>query len=216
MQIPFSEIMACTTTALLSQKVEEILSRYAPDNPPSISDCLVNVQQGGHHMTLELGYRADTIEPRLPESQRFTWKIEVLRDEWGNKPQPGDKVQRTIKLPLRDKSDNIIGGHDLSRMIADGTYKDKFEITYEYEVDEKGCISCNYHDAAHFLNLWGIHYRTRAPMTNKPEHTTDPVRCPDGSMKNVWYWRFREVPKEEYDNMPVIEKKSSAKRGYSK
>ena len=213
MRVPFSEIMACADSRTLSDKLSEIISRYTPDNPPSLSDNIVNVRAGGHHVNLELAAMADMDEQvKRPHDQRFRWHIEVIRDEWGRKPQPGDKVVRILKLPYKDRDGNVIGGHDLSRMIADGTFKQRFEIEVEFEVDEKGCIECEYHDAMHFLNLRGIHHTTRVPMTNKPEQSAEPADYPGGGKKHVWYWRYREVPKEEYDKMPTIK----PKKGYGK
>jgi hypothetical protein len=203
-KINFSEIRQCTDQDTLNQKIREVIDQFNADDPISISDLLANKHRGGAPLLVELS-KLDN-EQMLRNQSRFTWKIETLRDEWGNVPNPGDKVCRTHKRPLDRGAGKPIPGSELSQMKIDGSYKDELEYVSEFIVDEKGCIDCTLHDAIHFLNLWGIHYKTKKPLCDKKATSKTVVERADGQMLHVHYHRFKEANKQRYSQLPKRKK----------
>jgi hypothetical protein len=213
MHIDFSEIQACRSVIDLNTKMQEIMARATPDDPPFLSDVIVNLPSGGHHVLVELGEMYDH-ERDIPEEQRFRWKIQVLRDEWGNPPNPGDKVSRKIQKELKVRLGDQkipVPGDDLSRSIADGTYDRKYTTTVEYIVDEKGCITCGFRDAVYFLKNYGIHSKSGVPLTTKPDHSSEPVDAPNGQKLHVWYRRFKEADRNQYSQLKKIKNRTDSR-----
>jgi len=206
MKVNYSELNGCKTTSELSQKLDELMRSIKTDDPPFLSDCLVNLHQGGHHLLIELGEREKS-EIGLPENQRLRWHIRVIRDQWGNPPNPGDKVERRIQKKLEKRYGNetvVVTGNELSASKADGSYEDKWVNKYYYEIDEKGCVLCGFSDAVYFLNNYGIHSVTKYSLTTKKEHSAEPVDAPNGDKLHVWYRRYEEADKEQYAKLPII------------
>lgn len=159
-----------------------------------LSDVLIRAGYEGGVVLIELA-KLETTALRSRRKPQ-TWNIFVLRDQWGNVPGPGDKVIKIDKRPDLGTS----GNRNIAKL--DGSYAERYEDRIEYEVDEKGCITCTFTDAGHFLNLWGVHGRTNRTMTTKPEHSEEPCDCPGGGKKHVWYWRYKEVTAAEYEKLP--------------
>lgn len=232
MRIDFSELVACRTDSDLDQKIDEIFGRMRPDDPPVLSDCLINLSKGGHPIMVALGEKYED-DRDLPPEQRLRWHIQVLRDKWGNKPRLGDKVKIKRQRSLSQKvgSERLpIPGNELSMARADGTYDEKFTTTYELPVDNKGCLTCYFQDAVHLLNTHGIHRVTKAPLMraikpevinmvtgeivkNVRELSRDPQKTPNGSELHIWNYRYQEIDRGMYEKLPKIEKSNEPKRG---
>jgi len=195
-KIKFSEIRACVDKEAFIQKMKEIVSQCRSDDPIFISDCLANTNSGGSQIILFLSEIDE--ENRLRQMPQWRWKIEVLFDEWGNVPNPGDIIRRAHKKSLEEEDGKPIPGSVLSAMIRDGSYDDTLVFYTDFIVDEKGCIDCSLHDSLHFLNLWGIHGETRKSLTSKNPTSREPVLRNDGKMLHVHYHRYAEVDQHRY------------------
>jgi len=215
MRIDFSVFNTYNTKEALHDYCEKIARNMDFDDPICLSDCLAGHDDGGQLLRIKIAeYDSECTFLQIP---RPTWRIKVIRDEWGNPPNPGDKIGRRYKRPLtKERNGETIpySGDELSKMIAMGTYEQKFHTYKYFTVDEKGCIECTFHDAIYFLNLWGIHFSTGMRLTSKEEHSTEPVECPDGQERHVWYWRYKECPNDIYNKLPILEASDEPKRGY--
>ena len=203
-KINWSEIRTCIDRQAFEQKMQEILASSMPDDPVLISDCLANMHGGGGTVIKYLSQKDN--ENLLRNLPRYQYTIEVLFDEWGNVPNPGDMVVRTHKQPLQYERGKPIPGSELSMMIRDGSYDENLLFHTEFIVDKKGCITCGLHDAIHFLNLWGIHCNTNKPLTSKKPTSTEPVLRGDGQRLHVHYHRYKEADKHRYSHLPKREK----------
>ena len=155
--------------------IMEELRQFAPDNPPYLSDIFVNVNDGGQAALIALEQH-DQQQRMRPGGRPFEWKILVRRDEWGNAPAPGEKVARRVPINRKFLDNNdarYTHSTQINQAKVDGSYPDRFEESREYEVDEKGCITCHFDDAGYFLFNWGIHHKTNRGMCSKPEYSTD-------------------------------------------
>lgn len=213
--IKFSEISRCTDQETFNLMIKEVIDSSSVDDPICISDLLANKHRGGAPIIVELSKRDN--EMHLRQMPRYRWKIEVLRDEWGNIPGPGDVITRTHKRPLDYGEGKPIPGSELSQMKIDGSYENELEYKTEFVVDDKGCIDCTLHDAIHFLNLWGVHYKSKKPLCDKKATSGGPVAHPyltndDGSprLMHVHYHRYKEADKHRYSQLP--KRKKTAKR----
>ena len=191
--------------------VQQELAQFAPDDPPYLSDIYVNLDDGGQAalVGLEQQYATNRANP-------FVWKILVRRDEWGNVPAPGEKVVRRIpknRKWVQNNEAKYTSSAQLNSAKVDGSYSDTFEEVREFEVDDKGCISCTFDDAGYFLFNWGVHHKTGRGMCSKPEYSTEPVAAPNGNKLHVHYWRYSEVDVDDYQQLPQREKKTRKKRG---
>ena len=151
-----------------------------------------------------------------PGGRPFEWKILVRRDEWGNAPAPGEKVARRVPINRKFLDNNdarYTHSTQINQAKVDGSYPDRFEESREYEVDEKGCITCHFDDAGYFLFNWGIHHKTNRGMCSKPEYSTEPVLSPSGDKLHVHYWRYSEVDADDYRQLPNREAPKRKKRG---
>jgi len=203
--IKFSEILQLTSDDAFAQWMREQLANYTADSPPALSDCLVNYHNGGAPFIEALA--AIDEEYRMIGRPSYRWKIQVLCDKWGEPMKPGDIVKRKHKRPLRYKPGVPIPGSELSAMKMDGRYKEELEYYSEFHVDEKGCIDVGFHDAMHFLSLWGVHYRNGKPLTTKQRKSANKIKSPDGTVKNVHYYRYKEAPLAQYSDLPQLKKR---------
>jgi len=179
---------------------------------PFLSDLIVNISNGAQPLMEALGER-EIREMNLPDDQRFRWQIQALRDEWGNVPQPGDSITRTVFKNLTRSDGRPRGSTELSRAKVDGSFEQKFQDHFRYELDEKGCATCGFTAAAYFLNVYGVHCVTGRGMTTKPELSSGPSKAPNGQMLHVHYWRYKEAPAHLYADLPTIPKTETPKRG---
>lgn len=146
----------------------------------------------------------------------MTWKIKVLKDEWGNVPQPGDIVKKKTAKPPKKPNGKYYTSDERNMSMVAGTYEQDFFDVREYEVDEKGCIECSFTDAGYFIKMFGVHARSGRPINTRRELSTEPVKSPNGGMLHVHYWRYKEVPLEDWSKMEKIASSSGKKRGIDK
>jgi hypothetical protein len=141
----------------------------------------------------------------------WMWTIQVLRDEWGNIPQPGEKLVRT--LPVNRVTEiGPVGASTLNAAMIDGSYAELYEDRREYEIDKKGCVSVPFEDAMYFLMTHGYNTATRRAICNKPEYSTEPCETPAGGKLHIHYWRYAEVSPDAYQKLPD-RVDTAAKRG---
>jgi hypothetical protein len=201
--------------ALASYIDDFIDQKCSPDDPPYLSDLILNAKNGGIPVLEAVSYHYE--ENRDNESSQFRWKIQVIKDEWGNDPSPGDVIRRRIKREEYYKPGKPIPSQELSVMKADGSYEKKFIRWNEYKVDEKGCIDCAFADAMWFLTCFGKHsYGGGRISIHAVEHSGDPLDSPSGDKLHAWYWRHQEASKEQYAELPKIKKRVGHRRGFEK
>jgi len=188
-------------------------------DPPLLSDAIAGFDKGGVHILEALAEKYH-LDRDMPENMRFRWKIFCKRDEWGNAPSPGDIVYRKVQKPLMHAPGKPALSSELSLDIINGTYNEKWCRFIPYEVDEKGCITCEFQDAVHFIRCWGIHPNSGLggpPLSmHLREQSQEPVMAPDGNKLHVWYHRYVEIDKAGYEALPKIDKRKGMKRGCKK
>jgi len=179
-------------------------------DPPYMSD-LLDPSGGGLHFMVALEDRY-TKDRKWPEHMRFKWHLKVRYDEYGKPPVPGEKVvilrQKPIKLWPGDTT------RDINTAKINGTYEEDFQERLEFVIDDKGCITVEYEEAAYLLRRWGIHGKSGAVLSmykaaetsGGKDGTEKPPKDADGKRRNVWYWRYHEVDKEMYEALPVLTK----------
>lgn len=189
--------------------IDAYMQQCSPDDPPELSDLLVGFKRGGVNVLQELEALYNARQPNP-----FKWKIQVICDEWGNKPSPGDQVVMKKQRPLEYAPGKPVPATDLNIDRANGEYEKKWIEPRPYIVDEKGCITCEFEDAGHFLNTRGVHYATGHKLCKhiKP-HSPEPVDCPNGGKLSVWYHQFKECPRHIYDKLPKLKKRVGPRRG---
>jgi hypothetical protein len=224
MRVDLSKLRQCNNEDEIDQVVTEILNKCSPKDPPLISELILGAAEGAQPLLIKL---ADLYENErdLDDEElarlRFRWKIQVLCDEWGNKPVPGEEIVIKMQKSLY-KHGKPIGGNVLSAAKMRGSYEDEYVKKIKYKIDEKGCVEVGYRDAVHLINNWGVHPQTGYAICRKEERSSGPVKTKDGGMLHVCYWRYREVPLVDknittYDQLPKIEIKSEEpKRGVAK
>lgn len=211
-KIKFSEIQTLTSDEGVKQWLKDTLSKFTPDDPPSLSDCIANYHVGAAPLVVHLAATDEEYAQRgLP---RFRWKIEVLCDEWGNKPKPGDVINRMHKRKYEHKPGQPIPGSELSAMKMDGRYEEELIYYTPFTVDDKGCIDCGFHDAMHFISLWGVHPGNNRSLTAKKPTSGSPVYDPynpDAAPKHVHYHRYKEADAKRYESLPSVKKRGRPK-----
>ncbi len=205
--------------------IDNFLDSCTADNPPFLSDLIANPDTGG--IAVSIALEARLLEMGRSGQDIFKWKIQVLCDEWGNKPQPGDFVTVKHQKNIYKKPGKPTPGHEMNRAKIDGSFEKKFRNVVKYEVDKKGCISVGRDDATYFIQAYGVHPDTNFAMPHgKPQNTIGrdrqqelsqrPQNTPSGDMMHVWYWRYKEIEKDAYEKLPNLKKDGSQKRGYEK
>jgi len=211
MTIDFSEIRKASSDS--PKQLRSVLSKILEQNRTKriyLSDVLANINNGGQalNIALSLDY-AKTLKSKVRPP---TWRLKVIRDQWGNPPQPGDTVKAVRNKRLVEDG-VMVTHHDQNAAKMEGTYEERYTDTVDFEVDSKGCIECDWDDTILFLNLWGIHGVSKAGITTKPEHTEEPVDCPNGQKLHAWYRRYYEVTEEMYKDLPKIKLSKAPRRG---
>lgn len=192
------------------QFAQETLAAMSPSNLPYLTDLYVNSEKGGEYFLVVISEMDQ--KARMVGRQPPMWRLQVIRDEWGNVPSPGDVVERRIPINRKDRQGKPVLSSELNAAKMDGSYEERFEEVEQYVVDEKGCISVPFNTAGYWLTNNGIHGRTRKGICRRPEHSTEPVNAPNGQKLHVWYWRFAEMDNEMYAALP-IRSASDRKRG---
>jgi hypothetical protein len=176
-----------------------------------LTDAISNTGNGGELAMEHLGKDA---ADAMQFGEQKKYRLQVLKDEWGNTPQPGDTVKRITHKPWRDRQGRKLRSSAISAMKRRGDYKAKYEIVREYTIDEKGCVEMPFEDAGHFLTEYGVHFETGYALTGRKELSGGPCKAPNGSMMHVHYWRYQEAPPWVYSQLSKIEtKKGKLKRG---
>jgi hypothetical protein len=199
----------------MNNYIDAELDKCAPDDPPLLSDLIIAENSGGLQVLMALEQRhKENLE--LPLEQRFNWKLKVMRDEWGNIPQPGEDYILTLKKPYVQGGKKLTIGQ-INIDIATGLHDEKWLKHIPYKVDAKGCITCGYEHAMIFIRKYGMHPITGKggpPLSmHKIPHSENPVNAPDGMQKHAWYWRVQEVTKADYEKMPDRVPDDRPKRG---
>jgi hypothetical protein len=203
------------TDRKLHEYINQELEKCAPDDPPMLSDLIIKDQDGGLQVlqALEAYYK----DLHMPDEQRFRWKLLIMRDDWGNVPNPGDEYILRIKKPYKHRDGKSVTIGELNIDKATGMHDEKWIREVPYIVDSKGCITCTYDHAMILLRRHGMYYKTGKggpPLSmHKIPHSPEVAKCPDGSHKHKWYWQVKEVDKETYDKMPDRIPSDEPKRG---
>jgi hypothetical protein len=191
--------------------INEQITKCSAGDPIQLSDLIVNASSWGGSGLICLGHHHREL---LDVGEKpTTWKLRVVRDEWGNTLGPGDVVLRKTQKKLTDADGQPYPPMEMSTAIQDGSYDERFIAVKRFHVDKKGCIECNFEDAVYFLNVWGLHSVTGRAMTRKLETSREPVNAPNGQQLHCHYWRFREVTKEQYASLPSINRREGPLRG---
>lgn len=161
------------------------------------------------------GIRSLPLQYALFDDDEPKYILEVLRDEWGNVPSPGEYYIRYEEKPLTQKNKKIIPSDKLSIWKRQGVYKERMMRKRKWKVDEKGCIRVSAKHALYFLSKYGVNGKTGGIMSyyGRP-HSREPVPVPGNANHklHVHYLRFREVEKSEWEAMPKREKTKGPKR----
>ena len=193
--------------------VDGVIAKCEKDDPIFLSDCIVRGGAAGSTVLKSLALQEEKAlkERRDP----MLWKIYVIRDEWGNVPNPGEPVYKVNKSDLK-RGDKLVSGNEMNVAMMDGSYSEQFEDRRPYEIDEKGCIECSFTDAGSFLQTRGMHAKSNRPMTTYKSPSSEPVKAPDGKMHLIHYYLYREITKEAYENLPKRAKSNKPKVGHAK
>jgi len=187
------------------EKIRDILDNLDPDDPPFLSNLLVHKDENATLHVMEI---------LASKQYPFVWRIQHLRDEWGNSMKPGEKVTRSIPINRQKRDGDLVTPREMSKARKDGSYGKKFERRKEFALDEKGCFTCEYDDAIYFLNNWGYNRKTKTAVTNKSEYSYEPADLRDptkGQKKHIRYWRYAEMDRRDYADLQVGQQKHNKK-----
>jgi hypothetical protein len=176
--------------------IRDILNNASPDDPPFLSNILVHADENWAVHLMEVLSSGD---------YQFTWRIQSLRNEWGEQLKPGQSVVREIPINRVKRDGDLVTPRVLSRAKKDGSYDRRYERKKEFKLDSKCCFECKYGDAVYFLNNWGYNKKTNTAVTKKPEYSYEPADLRDpskGMKKHVRYWRYAEMDKDDYAKLP--------------
>ena len=229
-RLDLTQLKVAAGVGNLDSTLSAMLDQCAPDDPPYLSDLIIREQDGGLFVKMELENRYNR-DRNKPLSDKFTWKLLVLRDEWGNPPVPGEYVTKRQLKPLDTAPGKPATSRELTEDKRAGDYDKKWIDEIRYQIDAKGCIVCEFQDAAYFLMSFGVHGKSGRPISmhrkptskdwegpemRRPELSNRPVEAPDGNKLHVWYWRYQEVDRDEYEKLPILQPSNEPKRGVKK
>jgi hypothetical protein len=205
MEIDFNEIQlaASVSPQSLGRKMQDIIAKAAEGDTPYLSDCISEMLDGGGYLLEALGDYYDNFERDMAIEDRITYKLFVIRDQWGEEVKPGDTVKVRILKNFRGVDGKIVSKTKQNAMKMQGTFDKAFHRFKEFKVDDKGCITCDHESAMRFLTISGVHGKSGIQITTKPEISEEPVDYIDKSgkrngKKHVWYHLYKEVsPKYE-------------------
>jgi hypothetical protein len=167
----------------------------------SISDALVNRDRDS---VLVL----QALDAMDSEGRTQKVKLLVLRNEWGDKPNPGDTHEWKSQIRTRDEFGKKIDQAAIHAMKRRG--EDTHVIYHSSVVDADGCITVSYKDAAMLLGNYGVHWDSGMPISKMREHSREPVNVANGQ-KHTWNWRYQEVP--PWVDLKKSEQETATKRG---
>ena len=111
----------------------------AANDVPFLSDLLVNVDHGAQPVLIALANK-EMGDVRRPAEKRMVWKIQVLCDEWGNKPQPGEQVEWRVRVGHYRREGIPTSAREISRSIVNGSFSERFKDVSTYTVDRKSVV----------------------------------------------------------------------------
>jgi hypothetical protein len=196
-KIDFSKIVAQSSREYKVRAIESELQRVGRQNV-CLSDCLVNQDREGLFVMRML-------HEHHKQFHDLFYKIKVLKDLWGKPVKPGDKVEWKAGRRVRDAFGNKYTLQQIKDYERRGELR-QIEIWHNATVDEKGCISVGFEDAAILLSERGVHYESGVPITGMKETSKETIHPHTGkALKPVQhYWLYSECPKEIYESLPVI------------
>lgn len=199
MDISWKTVKNADNVMARSAAVKEMIAACKPGQNIYLTDCIVRSAYEGVYVLMELAKLEETalMSGRAP----MKWKLLCMLDEWGNVPNPGDKVIKTQSINMKNADGTLVKPVERNIAINDGSYGELFEHKTEYVVDNKGCIECSKTDAVHFLHRYGVHSRTNRAMTTRRATSTEPVLRRDGQRMYVHYRRFKEVEPKNYEQL---------------
>lgn len=173
------------------KKVDYICLTDAIAHPDMCGPVMLNYLQNEEIQNMRMG-------------TQHKWKIQVIRDEWGEPPVKGGVIIREIMKPLVDKTGRMLTSKVINDMRRRGSFEEKFIEKREFVIDSMGCVECSYDDAVYFLTTYGVHFETGHALCGYKELSSGPCRAPGGGMKHVWYWRYKEAPPWVYSKLEKI------------
>ena len=195
-------------------KIRSIMDQVNDLEYVCITDPISEPDRGGGLVMEVLGNEEKQRIEQRRDTRKF--RIQILRDAWGNPPVPGDIFKIRKERPKKTLDGKKIHGRILQRMKVSGAYEKEFVYYSEYPIDEKGCIETNFEDGGSLLYDYGVHFETNLGICGKREVTKEPCKAPNGQMLSVWYWRYKEAPPWIYETLPVLTKSEKKKRGREK
>jgi hypothetical protein len=197
--IDYNAIVAQKT---LDERLAALRREVARCEYVCLTDAIAYYDFGGAMMFL---YLADDEINNMREGKQRRWKIQVVRDEWGNPPVPGEFVERRIQKKPVDAAGRKLKSRAINDAKRRGTWERDFVEIRRFEIDDRGCIECSYDDAGWFLSEFGMHYdQSGVAICGRKEISGGPCKAPDGKQKHIWYWRYQEAPPWVYEKLPLI------------
>lgn len=219
MRVPLEEVRHLASNSRdLNAYMDTLFEKCSFDDPPYMSDLIVGFNEGGIFVmeALEAKYKEDQAIDR-PMSQRYRWRLQVLKDEWGQPVKPGDVVEHIIHRSPEHGPGKPFTAGEVSTLKLNGLYEKNWVTKIPYVVDEKGCINCGFVATSYFLQKYGIHGKSGAIISHHRVATSaDPQAAPTEGFKHVHYWRFKEVDRDDYEKLAVIADRKHSTQGDSK
>lgn len=139
------------------------------------------------------------------------YKIRCLKDKWGKHVHPGDFVEWKFARKTRDMFGKKITNRQFKEAVRRGQQRE-FEEWHNAVVDEKGCITVPFKDAAILLDTRGVHFESMQPLTSMPQFEREVTRDHyDKDFAKVvgrqHYWLYCEIPRDTYQDLPTIKQK---------
>lgn len=203
MRVKLSRLAGAANYIALDAIIADI-KRESKDDPIYVSDLLADWQMSE---PLSAAIRDD------PTPRHY---LLVMRDEWGNVPNPGEIARRRYKKSLKMHG-MPIPPRVLNTWKRNGTYDENRYYYTDHVIDEKGCIKVSAGDAEYFLKNFGVHGESKFPLTSHeeigPEIAATDKKNLSGQKLNTWYWRYKEIEAKDYHNLPKRKMSTEPKRG---
>ena len=175
----------------------------------AVTDALANRNKGGalvlKYLDIETKQGMTGADGYRELDQRRTFKLRCIRRTDGTEYRPGETVEWEVSRGNRDSRGNKLTGQQINEMLIRGD-RGKLYQKKRFTVDEKGCIEVGYIDAATLLTKFGVHYLSGLSICGRREFSRQKQTDANDKVThhNIWYWRFKEVPPTDYENLPVL------------
>jgi hypothetical protein len=194
-KIDFGAIASNTGREYKIRAIQSEIERVGIQNI-AISDCLVNTDRDGLFIMRML-------HDHYRNNRDLNYKIRVRHDLWGKPVKPGDKIEWKFGRKIRD----AFGRKYTQQQLRDYTRRGELrqiEIWHHAIVDEAGCITVGFEDAAMLLSERGVHYESKQPITRMPERaksiTYDTYdKESRKALGTQHFWLYEEVPSLQAD-----------------